>query len=440
MIKYLRMEDLFEPSKIKKKILIDSTFLFDQYSTRGIGRYGIEIVSRIIEIVYSKFTNYEIGLIGFLDLESNLAKLGLSLNNKYLLHRVNFFSLGEIRLSTPRNIFDWLSKYVPIINAYKPDLYFTINFERGYPTVPIINKKLIVKPKTIVTIHDIIPVMVKKYSSKGAVHNYMKGIFYNFMLKGISKVDLIITPSEYTKKQILKYKKIKEEKINCVYNGISDKFFISKYQLDPNYIKNTLEKYKLLGEKYLFYDSGLEPSKGINELLMIFKSILSVKSITLPKKLVITGKSLNKGMGLDISSNDVLGDRFLNYAKKLNILENICATGYITDDELLALLINATAHIYLSKNEGFGFGPIQAMAAEVPTIVYNGSCLPEITQGGALLVNLKDLSVSARQIINFLEDENLILEMKQKGLEVAQRYNWDNTAISTWQLIQNLLE
>jgi len=173
---------------------------------------------------------------------------------------------------------------------------------------------------------------------------------------------------------------------------------------------------------------------------MIFKHILGAKSITLPKKLVITGKSLNKGIGSDISSNDVLGDRFLNYAKRLNILENICATGYITDEELLALLMNATAHIYLSKNEGFGFGPIQAMAAEVPSIVYNGSCLPEITQGGALLVNLKDLSVSARQIINFLEDESFITQMKQKGLEVAQRYNWDNTAANTWQLIQNLLE
>jgi len=195
------MEDLFERSniKIKKKILIDSTFLFDQYSTRGIGRYGIEVFSRLIEIISSEPERYEIALIGFLDLESNLTKLGFSLPNKYLLSKVHFFSLGEIRLSTPRNIFDWLTKYVPIINSYKPDLYFTLNFERGYPTVPIINKKLIVKPKTIVTIHDIIPVMIKKYSSKGAVHNYMKGIFYNFMLKGISKVDLIITPSEYTK-------------------------------------------------------------------------------------------------------------------------------------------------------------------------------------------------------------------------------------------------
>lgn len=442
MVKFNKQEfmETIENKTKKKKILIDVAFLFDQYTKRGLGRYGIELIERLIKYAYED-SKYEVSLIGFLTIEQNLVQFGFTASQVEELKKlINFFSLGNAEISGIKNIKLWINKYIPYINFYKPDLYFVTNFERGMPTLPFINRKLIFKPKTVVTIHDVIPISTKKYSNKGFFQNLLKSFFYNFLINGIKKVDLIITVSNFSKKEIIKYKKIKEDKIKVIYQGVADQFFISKYKQDSDLTKEVMYEFGLLGSRYFFYDSGLEKTKGIDEMLLIFKKIVVLNKIGIPKKLVVTGGSLKPGIGQEIKPNDSLGEEFLKRATSLNILTNIIATGRISDEILRILLFSATAHIYLSQNEGFGFGPVQAMAAEVPSIAYNGSCLPEITSGGSLLVSLKDMDSTVKQIVHFLENDDLIQKTRAIGLEVAKRYNWENTARSTWQEFKNLLE
>lgn len=432
----------FQNKKKIKKILFDLTFLFDQYSKRGIGRHSKEVIFRLVPICLQE-KEYELGFIGFLDFEQNLTAIGFSPEEKNFLlssERIKFYSIGKPKVSSVSNIILWLTKYIPVINEFKPDLYFSTNAERGIPTLRFFSKKITKFPYTVVTIYDVIPLMTNTYSSKSFIHNIIKGLFYRYIFDGVKRADKIITISNYSKEQIVKYAKIKEEKISVIYEGVSDDFFLSRYKQDEFEVKEVLENYGLLGEKYFFYDSGLERSKGVFHMLEILKHVWIKNTEGIPKKLVITGSSLNEGEGEEITSNDVLGKNFLDKAKELKILKNIVAVGRVTDGILKILLFNASAHIYLSLNEGFGLGPIQAMAAEVPSIVYNGSCLPEITAGGSLLVNISNYEIASQQIIHFLENDELREKTKYIGLEVAKRYNWDKTVFETWQLIKNLLE
>ena len=59
-------------------------------------------------------------------------------------------------------------------------------------------------------------------------------------------------------------------------------------------------------------------------------------------------------------------------------LKNIVYTGYISDEENVALMNNCKAYIHPSKYEGFGIPPLEALALGKKVIVSNATCLPEI--------------------------------------------------------------
>ncbi|MCS7317416.1 MAG: glycosyltransferase family 4 protein [Candidatus Dojkabacteria bacterium] len=428
---------------VTKKIVIDVSFLFDQYATRGIGIYGKEVVRRLILNYVLKQSEIIVYLIGFLDFEQNLVNLGFTPTEKEIIlncNLVHFFSLGKVKYSGIKNLLLWRSKYLPILNEVSPDLYFAVHFERCLPTVPFINRNLQKIPYTFVTVHDLIPMYTNSFSSKSFLHNMIKGLFYKFLLRGVVNADLVFCPSYYVKQQVMNVLKIDQEKIKVVYNGVSEQFFISKYTTTKDEVISVLRKYNLVGEKFFIYDSGLEKSKGVDKMLEVLKLIFSKNLIDIPKKIVIIGGSLSEGIGDAIQPQDKLGEIFLNKARNLGILNNIIATGRISEYELRILLFSAFAHIYLSQNEGFGLPTIQAMAAEIPAIAYNGSCLPEITSGGALLVNLNNLEDTVNQIIHFLQNDDLREKYRQKGLEIAKKYNWDNTAYNIWNSMKDILE
>lgn len=78
------------------------------------------------------------------------------------------------------------------------------------------------------------------------------------------------------------------------------------------------------------------------------------------------------------------------------------------------------------------------MAAKVPAVVGNYSCIPEVTDGGAFLVNSTDTKSAAELINTYLSSSNQINEFVEKGFEVANRYSWDTTVEQTWNELKTL--
>lgn len=422
-----------------KKILIDVTFLFDQNASRGLGRYGKELIRRLINLSLNE-EKIQLALAGFLSLSDNLVQFGFSESTiDTLKQKIKFFSFGKSLPSGVRNIFRWRLHYKPVLEEYRPEIFFSPNFERGVPSHPFLNRGMESLPKTIVTVYDVIPIATNRYTSKSFLHNIVRMLAYKFMYLGVEKADTVITISNFSKEDIIRYTSVDPQKIKVIYLGVSDQFKQNSMELEQDKQDEILEKFGVKGTKYFLYDSGLEPNKGINEVLQIIKRLKKSHSPDVPAKLIVVGKSLTKGVGGAIVAKDNLGEKFLEIAEGLGVTENIVATDRISDQILRVLLFNATAYLYLSQYEGFGFGPVQAMAAEIPAIGYNGSCIPEITDGGALLINTKELDSASRQIVNFLEDKEFMDKIVLRGKEVSERYNWDETAKLTWIEIKRLL-
>lgn len=423
---------------IKKSILIDTSFLFDQYSKRGIGRYGKEVLKRLIKIIVED-SNWKLHLVGFENLKKNLIEMELStFTIEEIQHYIEFHSLGKALPSDFNNIFRFKKTFGKIIQEVEPDVYYAMHFERGLPTTNLIGIKNF-KGKTVLAAHDIIPKIFNTFSEKSFLHNQLKRTFYNFMWSGVTKADLVFVPSEVSKQDLVLYGHVNPDKIRKIYLGIDDSFYKEEFKFTPKQADETLERLQI-DKSYFFYDSGLEANKGSGILLQILSQLYASSNENVPGYLVLTGGgSLTQGKGSSIKARSTNGKIFLEMAQKLGILDRIISTYKLDEEDLRIVLSRAKMYLYVSQYEGFGFGPVQAMAAEVPTIVANTSCLPEITAGGSLLIDTNDIDASVKQILDLVDNGEKQQTLIEKGKEIVLRYDWEKTVDQTWEAIQKIV-
>lgn len=425
----------------KNRIMFDLTFLFDQYAKRGIGVYGKHLISRLLEVI-DEDPNFEIYLLGFNSLEQNLIHLGFSqFRVEELSHKFNFYSFGAETDSNIKNFLRWEKTYLPAIEEIKPDIFYAVHFERGLPSTKGLREKLSYRPRTAVVAHDAIPLVTNKFSSKGFIQNFLKKRFFKRMWTGVQNADLVITVSQFSKEDLIRYGGIDESKIKVIYSGVNEKYRRENYDLEKDIEENILEAYSLLNKNYFIFDTGVEPNKGTVHLLNIFKEILNSGSHTLPNYLVITGKDFYKGAGTQIKPKTILGEQFIKMAKKLGVLQNLITTDKIPDEHLVTVFFNAKVYINLSTYEGFGLGIAQAMTSKIPVIAANASCIPEITQGGAYLIDIRqemDYKKITEDLIKHLNDKDKVKEKIKKASKVAQQYDWDKTVEMTWRELKKL--
>jgi glycosyltransferase involved in cell wall biosynthesis len=102
--------------------------------------------------------------------------------------------------------------------------------------------------------------------------------------------------------------------------------------------------------------------------------------------------------------------------------------GYVSETELPGLVAGATVFVYPSLYEGFGFPVVQAMAARVPVLTSNTSCLPEITAGAALLTDPRSAFEIANGLTRLLESESERQTLAENGRQRAALFRWETCA------------
>jgi alpha-1,3-rhamnosyl/mannosyltransferase len=112
--------------------------------------------------------------------------------------------------------------------------------------------------------------------------------------------------------------------------------------------------------------------------------------------------------------------------------------GYVPEGDLPGLTAGATVFVYPSLYEGFGFPVAQAMAAGVPVLTSNNSCLPEITGDAALLVNPMSAAGIASALTRMLESESLLADLAATGRMRADRFRWEKCATESIQFFRSV--
>ncbi|NUU97737.1 glycosyltransferase family 1 protein [Marinitoga sp. 1138] len=236
---------------------------------------------------------------------------------------------------------------------------------KGYILLNLCNTAPILKTDYVV-IHDISFKINPSFFSKSF------RVWYLFLMTFImNNAKKIITPSDFSKKEILKNYKLEKDKIFVIYEGYEH---IDRI-IEDNKIMKKLE----LKEKDFFLAVGsLNPNKNFEFIINIAKKFKN-------EKFVIVG-----GINKKIFSKE-----------KYNFkLDNIIYAGYISDSELKSLYKNCKAFIFPSFYEGFGLPPLEALSCGTNIIVSDTSSLKEIYKDVAEFIDPKNINTFSK---NFKE-------------------------------------
>jgi glycosyltransferase involved in cell wall biosynthesis len=274
------------------------------------------------------------------------------------------------------------------------------------------------KSKKVVTIYDLTLFSHPETHPRLRTKQYARLMDYS-----VKASDAILAISESTKKDILNFFDIDENKIFVSYCGIDHDLFKPLDESGP--IEAVKRKYAI-SKKYIYYLGTIEPRKNVDVLLTSF-SIIKEKTKG-EFQLVLSGmvgwliEDLIKEIEFFAESNDLI------------------FTGYVKNEEAAALYNGAEVFVYPSQYEGFGIPVAEAMACGCPVVTSDSSSLPEVVGEAGLLVEPNNAEALADSILNVLSDNTLKQSLKKMGLQRAQKFNWKNTAKVTKSVYERILE
>jgi glycosyltransferase involved in cell wall biosynthesis len=282
---------------------------------------------------------------------------------------------------------------------------------------PHFNVPLFYFGKYIITVHDLI-----KHQSRGPQTTtrwqpvyWFKYLAYRFLVwRVVGVAQKIIVPSFWTKKELINHFNLSENKITVTYEGIDDKFKVAKWQSGK--VKNILEKYHVV-KPFVVYTGSLYPHKNISRLLEAIKLLNPSKSLNL--QLVI------------VCARNVFYERFRQQIQKMGAGKQVVLAGFIPDEELAIIYGQAEAFVFPSLIEGFGLPGLEAMAAGLPVVASNSSCLPEIYGDAALYFNPLDCQDMAEKILEAARNPLTRNKLIKNGYRQIVKYSWEKMARET---------
>lgn len=220
----------------------------------------------------------------------------------------------------------------------------------------------------------------------------------------------ILTLSEFSKQDIVRRYRVPPEKI-MVAPGAAEPIF---HRLDdPARVVAARVRYGT-GERFILYVGNLQPRKNLKTLIEAYVQLRRADAVR--HKLIIVG------------SKTWLYDDIFAAARASGYEEEIVFTGYVPDEDLVALYNGTELFVYPSIFEGFGLPVLEAMACGAPVITSNTSSFPEVVGAGAMLVDPLDAAVLAKTMVTVLGDSVLRASLSSRAMQEATRYSWETTA------------
>jgi len=290
-----------------------------------------------------------------------------------MLSRVQTFSrLGQLYLMNVPGL--------PLLNwmTSKVDVFHVSNQIRNPPK----------KVKITATIHDLTCRLMPELHTQANVQ-----ADESFTTNVLKRATRMIAVSENTRQDAARLAGLDPERIEVIYSGVPEVYFGAQPRPSER--------------PYVLFLGTIEPRKNIDTLLDAWQGLRLRDDFDL----VIAGAS-------GWSSGKTM-------ARLATRPPSVRYLGYVPEDELPGLTAGATAFIYPSLYEGFGFPVAQAMAAGVPVITSNTSCLPEIVGEGALLVDPRSPTEIQSAIQKLLTSPSLQARLRAAALERAQQYRWE---------------
>jgi glycosyltransferase involved in cell wall biosynthesis len=296
------------------------------------------------------------------------------------------------------------------VSATGADAFFTAD-----PYAIALSRKF----RTIALIHDFIPLRFPgQYLSRRMV---IARSNYAWQLRRIRRADHLIAVSEATRRDAIELLGISPDRITVVPHGVDARLF---RPTAPDTARSLVGERYGISRPYFFYVGGFDYRKNVSALLGAFLEVADAHDILL----VIAGLPGKFGVHLR------------REAEGRHRADRIRWLGYVPEGDLRALYAGSLALVYPSLYEGFGLPVLEAMSCGAPVLTSPLSSLPEVAGDAALYVDPGSPAELAAALRRLAAEPALRAELRERGLERAQRFSWTDTAERVLQVCRAVAE
>ena len=379
-------------------IAINGIFFNKPYT--GIGQYTRNLVNSLTLL------NDKFNLIVFVNSTDN-QYLDIKMNNNI---NIDFVPIKKIPIKN--DIIQHVLFEEKVLNkAFKigVDVLHT-----PYLYTPLVRKS---KIKHVVTIHDVIPKIFTQYRN-----GYIRNRYFSFLEKRLKNVDQIITVSNNSRDDIIKYLNIETSKVSVIYESVNPVFLNTP---DSSACQIVKEKYKL-PDDFIFYVGGFDYRKNVSSLIQAYSYLK--KNDKIDKKLIIAGEFSPTQKQLKLN----LVEDIPQIIKELNLENEVKMVGYIPQKEIPIFYKLSEICVYPSLYEGFGLPILEAMYCSTPILTSKVSSIPELINRDDLLFNPKDVKEISEKMLWLLSDKSLRKSISEWIINRAKKFTWEEASQKTY--------
>jgi glycosyltransferase involved in cell wall biosynthesis len=255
---------------------------------------------------------------------------------------------------------------------------------------------------SVVTIHDCIHLMFPQYLPNRLAIYYARF----FMWWATRHARRVLTVSEASKRDILRFCRIPAGKVTVIHNAIDERFLTAPPADEVDRIRERFQ----LHEPFVLYVGNVKPHKNLVRLIQAVHHLHENGYDQL--KLLVIGSDISKYAELRRAIHACNLHRYVRFL------------GFVPDRTLDVLYRLASVFAFPSLYEGFGLPPLEAMACGAPVVTSNTSSLPEVVGDAAVLVDPTDSRAIAEGLAHVLADRNLRADLQRRGRERARTFSW----------------
>lgn len=297
------------------------------------------------------------------------------------------------------------------LEQLNPDIVLMTSLFEGYLDDAVTTVGMFAKSyKTAVILYDLIPYMDEERYLPSSIQKE----YYHKKINSLQKADILLAISEASQKECESVLQIPSQKIVNISTAVDETFTPVNLSTDE---KDALfAKYGITKKMVMYAPGGFDIRKNFENLIIAFSK--------LPNKIRDTHQ-------LVIVSKVQEGDRqnLETIAKKVGLTKDeLIITGYVSDEELIALYSTCTLFVFPSVHEGFGLPVLEAMACGAAVIGSNTTSVPEVIGSEKALFDPKSVDSISDKIREALENEIFFEELKTHSLIQSKRFSWDESA------------
>lgn len=266
--------------------------------------------------------------------------------------------------------------------------------------------------RSVVTIHDLIFLRHPEF------YNWVDTKIYAWKFRQtLREADHIIAISECTKRDILYYGDIDEQKISIVYQSFAPRFSVEVSEEQRTQVRSAYQ----LPQRYILNVGSIEARKNI------LQAVQALPLLPDDVALVMVGR------------HTPYTDQVLQYVREHHLEERVRVLHGVPDEHLPMLYALAESFVYPSVYEGFGIPIIEAISCGLPVVACSGSCLEEAGGPDSLYVqpgNVEAMAAAIRLTLVGAEGRELRIENSKKYI---RRFSGCNVADQVVNVYQSLL-